>query len=170
MKDFRLIWSIAFYPLSMPLQRLFGQQDPYQRRYRAYRRGLYRLFGELPVDAFASGHDHSLQHVGIDHPGVRHQIVSGAGTHRSPVKRHGLDLLLTGRIARVLGMRDWMPAPRHRLLFGLGGVQSEPDLSGWGFATLRRVDDGLELQFFDAARELPVYSAWISRAGARVTR
>lgn len=165
-KDFRLILSTALLPVTWPLQRAFGQQDPYQRRYRAYRRGLYRLFRDLPIDVFASGHDHSLQHVRIDHPGVRHQVVSGAGTHRSRVKVHGLDLLLTGRIARLLGLRDVLPAPRHRLAFGLGGEQEAPDLTGYGFATLTPVAGGLQLEFFDPARETPVYSALLGRAAA----
>jgi hypothetical protein len=148
------------------VQKIFGQQDPYQRRYRAYRRGLYRLFREHPVLAFASGHDHSLQHVGIDHPGVRHQLVSGAGTHRSGVKRMGLDLMFTGKVARALGLRDVVPAPRHRLLFGLGGEQHVPDLTGWGFATLTPADGGLLVEFFDPAREAPIYSALLSPADA----
>jgi len=165
-KDFRFALSTLFFPITWPLYRLFGEQDPSQRHYRAYRRGLYRLFREHPILAFASGHDHSLQHVGIDHPGVRHQLVSGAGTNRTPVKRMGLDLLFTGRIARVLGLRDVLPAPRHRLLFGLGGPQKEPDLSGLGFATLTPTEDGVLVEFFDPAREAPVYSALLSAAGA----
>jgi hypothetical protein len=91
--------------------------------------------------------------------------VSGAGTHRSPVKRFGLDLLWSGRLARLLGLRDVVPAPRHRLRFGLGGEQVRPDLSGWGFATLTPVAGGLQVEFFDAARESPVYSALLSPAG-----
>jgi hypothetical protein len=161
-KDFHLVFSTVLLPLTWPLQRVFGQQDPYDRRYRAYRRGLYRLFREQPVLAFASGHDHSLQHVAIAHPGIRHQLVSGAGTHRSRVKRVGLDLLFTGRLARLVGLRDALPAPRHWLLFGLGGEQGAADLTGWGFATVTPVLGGLHVQFFDPGREAPVYSALLS--------
>jgi hypothetical protein len=164
-KDFRLVFSTLLLPLTWPVQKLLGQQDPYQRRYRAYRRGLYRLFRELPILAFASGHDHSLQHVGIDHPGVRHQLVSGAGTNRSRVKRMGLDLLFTGRIARAFGLRDVVPAPHHRLLFGMGGERQPPGLTGWGFATLTPVEGGLLVEFFDPAREAPIYSALLSPVG-----
>jgi hypothetical protein len=163
-KDLRLLVSTLF-PIALPLQHALGE-DPYDANYRAYRRGLYRLFGDLPITAFVSGHDHSLQHVGIDHPGVRHQLVSGAGANRSRVKRMALDLIFTGRIARALGLRDELPAPRHRLLFGIGGEQTAPDLTGWGFATLTPVDSGLHVQFFDPAREAPIYSALLSWGGA----
>jgi hypothetical protein len=163
-KDLNLLWSTALFPIRWPLRGLLGEQDPYDRNYRAYRRGLYRLFRDLPVAAFAAGHDHSLQHVGIDHPGVRHQLVSGAGTNRSRVKRRGLDLLYSGRLARMLGLRDVLPAPRHRLLFGLGGVQDSPDLTGYGFATITPAEGGLQVQFFDPARASPVYSALLSPA------
>src|SRR6185295_14785213 len=114
-KDLHLLFATLFFPIAWPLQDVLDQ-DPYDAHYRAYRRGLYRLFRDLPITAFVSGHDHSLQHVGIDHPGVRHQLVSGAGANRTHVKRMGLDLLYTGKIARALGLRDVLPAPRHRLL------------------------------------------------------
>jgi hypothetical protein len=93
-------------------------------------------------------------------------LVSGAGTNRSRVKRRGLDLIYSGRIARLLGLRDALPAPRHWLLFGLGGPQDSPDLTGYGFATVTPVGEGLQVQFFDPARESPVYSALLSSAGA----
>jgi hypothetical protein len=172
-KDLDPLLSTLLLPLTWPLERVIGAQDPYDRRYRAYRRGLYRVFRELPISAFAAGHDHSLQHVGIEHPGVRHQLVSGAGADRTRVKRLGLDLWFSGRLARALGLRDAIPAPRHRLLFGLGGEQAAPDLTGWGFATLAPTDAGLQVQFFDPAREAPIYSARLATlpaAGASAPR
>jgi hypothetical protein len=165
-KDLHPLFATLLFPLGWALERGIGQQDVYQRRYRAYRRDLYRLLREHPIDAFVSGHDHSLQHVEIEHPGVRHQLVSGAGTHRSRLKRLGLDLWWSGRLARALGMRDALPAPRHRLRFGLGGEQAAPDLSGWGFASLTPVAGGLQVEFFDPAREAPAYSALLSSAAA----
>lgn len=165
-KDFRFVFGALLFPIVWPIQNVFGQQDPYQRHYRAYRRGLYRLFRDYPILAFVSGHDHSLQHVGIDHPGVRHQLVSGSGTNRSPVKRMGLDWMFSGRVARAVGLRDVLPAPRHRLLFGIGGESQPEGLSGWGFATLTPVEGGLQVEFFDAVREEPIYSALLSSTGA----
>jgi hypothetical protein len=162
MKDFYGL-RLLLYPLFYPLERLIGQQDIYELRYRAYRRDFYRLLREEPVDVFVSGHDHSLQHVRIDHPGVAHQLVSGAGAHRSAVKRFGLDLLWSNRLARLLGLGDALPAPRHDLAFGTGGEYEEPDLSGYGFAVLSTTPEGLRVEFRDPARSEALYTTTLRR-------
>jgi len=170
LKDTYFLRKTVLYPLFFPLELLVGQQDPYELRYRAYRRALYDLFREQPIDAFVSGHDHSLQHLRIDHPGVPHQIVSGAGAHRSPVQRYGLDLLWLNRLARLVGLGNVLPAPRHELEFGLGGEIEAEDLSGYGFAVLtaeRSADeqDGrvLVVDYVDPWREGSLYTSRITR-------
>ena len=169
LKDTYWLRKTILYPLFFPLELWLGQQDPYELRYRSYRRALYDLFREEPVDAFVSGHDHSLQHVVIDHPGVGHQIVSGAGAHRSPVQRYGLDFLWLNRLGRLLGMGNALPAPRHELEFGLGGEIEADDLSGYGFAVLHpdpaegEEAASLVVDFVDPWREEAVYRSRIGR-------
>jgi hypothetical protein len=163
LKDLYWIRKTVLYPLYYPVERVVGQQDLYELRYRAFRRDLYRLLREEPVDLFVSGHDHSLQHVEIDHPGVRHQIVSGAGAYRSPVKRLGLDLLWTNRLARLLFLGDLLPAPRHELRFGLGGRYDATLRSGYGFAVLVPARGHLVVEFYDAASDEALYVTSIRR-------
>jgi hypothetical protein len=165
MKDLYSL-RLLLYPLFYPLERLIGQQDVYELRYRAYRRDFYRLLRDEPVDVFVSGHDHSLQHVRIQHPGVQHQLVSGAGAHRSAVKRFGLDLLWSNRLARLLGLGDSLPAPRHDMAFGTGGEYAEPDLSGYGFAVLSTTPEGLRVEFRDPARSQALYATTLRRTPA----
>jgi hypothetical protein len=170
LKDSYFLRKTVLYPLFFPLEYWLGAQDPYELRYRRYRRALYDLFRERPIDAFVSGHDHSLQHVRIHHPGVPHQIVSGAGAHRSPVQRLGLDLLWLNRLGRVLGLENAIPAPRHELEFGLGGEIEGEDLSGYGFAVVSAeppADEGegraLVVDYVDPWRAGPVHTSRISR-------
>jgi hypothetical protein len=168
LKDIYWLRKTVLYPLFFPLELLLGQQDPYELRYRSYRRALYDLFREQPIDAFVSGHDHSLQHVRIDHPGVGHQIVSGAGANRSPVQRYGLDLLWLNRLGRLVGLGDALPAPRHELEFGLGGEIEAEDLSGYGFAVVTvdpSADEAqgaaLVVDYVDPWREGPLHTSRI---------
>lgn len=167
LKDTYWLRTTALLPLFYPLQILFGAQDPYEFNYRAYRRALYRLFLEQPIDAFVSGHDHSLQHIAIDHPGVGTQIVSGAGANRSEVQRFGMDFMWLNRLARLLGGRDWAPAPRHELEFGLGGEIDQTDLSGYGFAVLTPDGEGLVVEYVDPWREGALYTARVERPAAK---
>ena len=167
LKDLYFLRKTVLYPLFFPLEAWLGAQDPYELRYRRYRRALYRLFREQPIDAFVSGHDHSLQHVRIDHPGVPVQIVSGAGAHRSPVQLYGLDLLWLNRLGRALGLEAAIPAPRHALEFGLGG-ELEGELSGYGFAVLAAEPEGesgpaLVVDYIDPARATAVHTSRITR-------
>ena len=120
MKDLYFLRKTILFPFNYFLERLLGQQDPYELRYRAFRRDLYRAFRDSPVDLMVSGHDHSLQHVAIAGEGVKHQIVSGSGAHSSPIQRFGLDFLWLNRLARLVGLGRVLPAPRHELVFGLG--------------------------------------------------
>lgn len=163
LKDLYWLRKTALFPLFFPLEKMLGAQDPYELRYRDYRRELYALFTQQPIDAFVSGHDHDLQHLRIDHPGVGTQIVSGAGAHRSPVQRYGLDFLWLNRLGRLLGLRDVLPAPKHEMEFGLGGEIEAPDLSGYGFAVL--TPDGRELvvDYVDPWREGALYTARVGR-------
>lgn len=168
LKDLYFLRKTVLYPLFFPLERWLGAQDPYELRYRRYRRVLYRLFRDQPIDAFVSGHDHSLQHIGIEHPGVPVQIVSGAGAHRSPVQLYGLDLLWLNRLGRALGLEAVIPAPRHDLEFGFGGELEGAELSGYGFAVLSAepADESapaLVVDYIDPWRELPLHTSRISR-------
>lgn len=170
LKDSYFLRKTLLYPLFFPLERWLGAQDPYELRYRSYRRSLYALFREQPIDAFVSGHDHSLQQVRIDHPGVPYQIVSGAGAHRSPVQRFGLDLLWLNRLGRAVGLERAIPAPRHELEFGLGGEIEAADLSGYGFVVLsadpsagEHGEPALVVDYVDPWRDGPVHTSRISR-------
>ncbi|MCA9511569.1 MAG: hypothetical protein KC560_12750, partial [Myxococcales bacterium] len=130
-------------------------------------RELYALFAQQPIDAFVSGHDHDLQHLTIDHPGVGTQIVSGAGANRSPVQRYGLDFLWLNRLGRLLGLRDVLPAPRHEMEFGLGGEIDAPDLSGYGFAVVTPDGSELVVDYVDPWRDGALYTARVDRAPGR---
>jgi hypothetical protein len=163
LKDLYWLRATLLYPLAYPFERRLGQQDIYELRYRAFRRGLYRLFEQEPIDVFVSGHDHSLQHVEIDHPGVRHQVISGAGAYHSPVKRFGLDLWWTNRLARLLSLGDALPAPSHELRFGFGRRQKTMLRSGYGFAVLVPKGDALIVEFYDAASDEALYVTSIRR-------
>jgi hypothetical protein len=163
LKDLYWIRKTVLYPFFYPVERMVGQQDVYELRYRAFRRELYRLFEDAPIDLFVSGHDHSLQHVEIDHAGVRHQLVSGAGAQRTPVKRFGLDLLWSNRLARLLFLDGVLPAPRHELRFGFGGAHRTSLRSGYGFAALILEDDALVVEFYDAVSAEPLYVTSIRR-------
>jgi hypothetical protein len=140
-KDLYWVSQTLLFPISWLLDRTVlervGHQDVYERRYRAFRREVYGALRDAPVDLVVSGHDHSLQLIRIEHPGVGHQLVSGAGTYRTPVKRYGLDLYFSNRLARLVGLGDLLPAPSHRLLFAAGGA------AGLGYAVL--VPDGEQL-------------------------
>jgi len=163
LKDLYWLRATLLYPLAYAFERSLGQQDIYELRYRAFRRELYRLFEEEPIDLFVSGHDHSLQHVEIDHPGVRHQVISGAGAYHSPVKRFGLDFLWTNRLARLLNLGDALPAPSHELRFGFGGRHHTALRSGYGFAVLAPNGDDLIVEFYDAASDEALYVTSIRR-------
>jgi len=169
-KDLYVLRKTLLYPLFFPLEWWLGAQDPYELRYRRYRRAMYDVFRAHPIDAFASGHDHSLQHIRIEHPGVPVQIVSGAGAHRSPVQLYGLDLLWLNRLGRAVGLESVIPAPRHALEFGMGG-ELEGALSGYGFVVLSpepgepSSDDAgrLVVDYIDPAREAALHTAHIHR-------
>jgi hypothetical protein len=163
LKDWYWLLKTVLYPFFYPVERVVGQQDVYQLRYRAFRRELYRMLRDEPVDLFVAGHDHSLQHVEIDHPGVRHQVVSGAGAYRTPVKRFGLDLLWTDRLARLLSLGDALPAPSHELQFGFGGDYDTTLRSGRGFAVLVPEGGSLVVEFYDAASDGAIYVTSIRR-------
>jgi hypothetical protein len=161
-KDLYWLRSTVLLPLSLAVEHWVvpwvGQQDVYEWRYRAFRRGLYRVFREQPIELFLSGHDHSLQLIEIEHPGVRYQVISGAGAKKTPVKRLGLDLLWTNRLARLVGLRDAVPAPKHRLRFAAGRDGAE-DRSGYGYAVLVPSERGLVVEFYDAVLDAPLYVA-----------
>ena len=163
LKDIYWLRKTALFPLFLPLELWLGAQDPYELRSRAYRPGLYALVEQQPIDAFVSGHALVPQHLRIDHPGVGTQIVSGAGANRSPVQRYGLDFLWLNRLARAVGLRDALPAPKHEMEFGLGGEIDAPDLSGYGFAVLTPEGGELVVDYVDPWREGPVYTARVGR-------
>jgi hypothetical protein len=162
-KDLYSIRLTLLLPITWAIERRFGPQEIYALGYRSYRRELYAALARHPVDLIASGHDHSLQHVAIDRPGARHQVVSGAGAQRTPVKRYGLDLLWSNRLARALGLGQALPAPEHELRFALAGGHDPAERSGYGFAVLAHAGDALALEFWDARSDAPLYVARIAR-------
>jgi hypothetical protein len=162
-KDLYSIRLTLLLPITWAIERRFGPQEIYALGYRSYRRELYAALARHPVDLIASGHDHSLQHVAIDRPGARHQVVSGAGAQRTPVKRYGLDLLWSNRLARALGLGQALPAPEHELRFALSGGHDPAERSGYGFAVLAQAGDALALEFWDARSDAPLYVARIAR-------
>jgi hypothetical protein len=162
-KDLYSIRLTLLLPITWAIERRFGPQEIYALGYRSYRRELYAALARHPVDLIASGHDHSLQHVAIDRPGARHQVVSGAGVQRTPVKRYGLDLLWSNRLARALGLGQALPAPEHELRFALSGGRDPAERSGYGFAVLAHAGDALALEFWDARSDAPLYVARIAR-------
>jgi hypothetical protein len=165
-KDLYWLRTTVLLPLSLAVERWVipwvGQQDLYEWRYRAFRRGLYGVLREQPIELVVSGHDHSLQLIEIDHPGVRYQVISGSASNKTPVKRLGLDLLWTNRLARLVGLRDVVPAPKHRLRFAAGRDGAE-DRSGYGYAVLARSERGLAVEFYDAILDEPLYVGELTR-------
>jgi len=150
-----------FGALAAPLSHPSG---PYEWGVRGLRRALYRALAESPVDAVLSGQDESLQLVELDHPGARWQIVSGAGSQKSHVKRLGLDWMWTSRAARALGLGGWLPAVRHSMVFA-AGRGDDSSRSGYGFATLSASPERLRVEFWDLARAAPLGVAELVRAG-----
>jgi hypothetical protein len=165
LKDLHWLRTTLLLPLGLAAELAvpgIGAQDVYSWRYRAYRRALYAVFREQPIDLFAAGHDHNLQWIEIEQPGVRAQLVSGSAAKRDAVKRFGLDLFWSNRLARRLGLGDLLPAPEHRLVFASGRGSSR-ELSGHGFAVLSGDGERLRAEFFDAAVAEPLYVEELDR-------
>jgi hypothetical protein len=139
-----------------------GGQQLYEWRYRALRRSIYGALEDAPVDVVLSGHDHSLQLLELEHPGARWQIVSGAGAKHSKVQRLGLDLLWTNRLARLVGLRDALPAVGHELVFA-AGEGDDLDRAGYGYAVLVATPDALRVEFWDLAVPTPLGVATLAR-------
>jgi hypothetical protein len=159
-KDLYWLGRTALFPLSFVLERTLlpgGAQNVYEWGYRGFRRALYRALRDAPVDLIVSGHDHSLQLVRLHQPGVGHQLVSGAGAYRTPVKRWGLDLFFLNRLARLVGLGRLLPAPRHQLLFGAG------EDVGLGFAVLVPDREQLWIEIYRAASPEPLLVYAIDR-------
>jgi hypothetical protein len=100
--------------------------------------------------------------VEIDRPGARWQVISGAGASRTKVQRLGLDLLWSNRLARLLGLGEALPAPRHRLVFGSSG-RREGARTGRGYVALVPDGDRLVLEFRDSGLADPLFVGAIER-------
>lgn len=163
-KDLYPLTSTVLAPILQPIEvgTDSGAQQVYEWRNRAFRRGIYRALEGAPVDVVLSGHDHSLQLIELDHPGAAWQIVSGAGAKHSRVKRFGLDLLWTNRLARLLGMRDVLPAVKHDLVFA-AGEGDDRERAGYGYAVLIASESALRVEFWDYAVSTPLGVAELSR-------
>ena len=161
-KDLYWLTQTALLPLSFGLERTLlshtRDQNLYAWGYRAYRRAVYDALRDAPVDLVVSGHDHSLQLVRVDHPGVRYQVVSGSGAYHTPVKRRGLDLLFLNRLARLARLGSLVPAPAHELLFA-SGKQDE-----LGFAVLVPDRDRLFVEIYSATSPEPLAVYAVSQA------
>lgn len=163
-KDLYPFHETLFCWFSWPFEWLTGYQPQhtFEWRVRGLRRDLYRTLEASPVDAVVSAQDESLQLVELDHPGARWQIVSGSAAHKTRVKRLGLDLLWTNRLARVLGMRDFGPSVRHELVFA-AGRGDDATRAGYGYAALAASPTLLRVEFWDLARTSPLGVAELSR-------
>jgi hypothetical protein len=150
------------YPLVGLFTGFVDGQQVYDWRNRALRRALYRALADAPVDVVLAGHDHSLQLVELDHPGAHWQIVSGAGAKHTRVQRWGLDLWFANRLARLVGLRDALPAVRHRLLFA-AGKGDDRERAGFGYAVLVAAPDALRVEFWDLAGKTPLGVAQLAR-------
>jgi hypothetical protein len=163
-KDLYPLTSTLFAPILQPIEWATesGAQQVYEWRNRRLRRGVYAALEGEPVDVVLSGHDHSLQLIELDHPGARWQIVSGAGAKHSAVQRSGLDLLWANRLARVVGLRDALPAVGHRLVFAAGDGEDR-ERAGYGYAVLVASRERLRVEFWDLAVPTPLGVAELSR-------
>ena len=133
-------------------------------RNRSLRRGIYDALETAPVDLVLSGHDHSLQLIELEHPGARWQVVSGAGAKHTRVQRFGLDWLWTNRLARLVGLRDALPAVEHRLVFA-AGEGDDRDRAGYGYVVLVASPETLRVEFWDFAVSTPLGVAELAREG-----
>jgi len=163
-KDLYPIFGTLFAPISFPIAWATdsGGQQVYDFGNRGLRRGVYRALVDAPVDVVLSGHDHSLQLIELDHPGARWQIVSGSGAKHSRVKRWGLDWLWTNRLARLVGLRDALPAVGHQLVFA-AGEGDDPERAGYGYAVLVATPEKLRVEFWDLAIKTPLAAAELRR-------
>lgn len=163
-KDVYPVWSTLLVPISKPVEWATdsGDQQIYEWANRTLRRGLYEALETTPVDLVLSGHDHSLQLIELEHPGVRWQVISGAGAKHSRVKRLGLDWLWTNRLARLVGLGDAVPAVGHRLLFA-AGEGDDRDRAGYGYVALVATPEKLRVEFWDFAVKTPLGVAELER-------
>jgi len=166
-KDLYPLFGPLLAPITLPIAWATdgGGQQVYDFGNRGLRRGIYGVLEQAPVDVVLSGHDHSLQLVELEHPGARWQVVSGAGAKHSRVKRLGLDWLWTNRLARLVGLRDALPAVGHRLVFAAGDGDDR-ERSGYGYAVLVASQDTLRVEFWDLAVSTPLGVAELSRESA----
>ena len=96
-------------------------------------------------------------------------MISGAGAKHTRVKRLGLDWLWTNRLARLVGLRDALPAVGHRLVFA-AGHGDDRDRAGYGYAVLVASPDALRVEFWDFAVPTPFGVAELGRpSGTHVT-
>ncbi len=163
-KDLYPLTSTLFAPILQPIEWATesGAQQVYEWRNRRFRRGIYAALEDAPVDVVLSGHDHSLQLIELEHPGARWQVVSGSGAKHSRVKRYGLDLLWANRLARLVGLRDALPAVEHELLFAAGDGDDR-ERSGYGYAVLVATPSSLRIEFWDLAVSTPLGVAELKR-------
>ena len=163
-KDVFPILGTLLAPIALPIAWATdsGGQQLYDWSNRSLRRGIYAALEEAPVDVVLSGHDHSLQLIELDHPGARWQVVSGAGAKHTQVKRFGLDWLWTNRLARLLGLRDVLPAVGHHLAFAAGDGDDR-ERAGFGYAVLVASPETLRVEFWDLAIPTPLGVAEMSR-------
>jgi hypothetical protein len=88
--------------------------------------------------------------------------VAGAGAKQTRVQRWGLDLLFANRLARLVGLRDALPAVPHRLLFA-AGEGDDRERAGYGYAVLVAGPDALRVEFWDLAGTAPLGVAQLAR-------
>ena len=164
-KDLYPLTGTLLYPIVRPIEWALGEraENAYEWRVRSLRKALYGALAQAPVDVVLSGQDESLQLVELEHPGTRWQIVSGAGSDKTHVKRLGLDLLWTNRAARALGAPELLPSVKHHLVFGAG--RGDDARAGYGFVALSASAQRMRVEFWDFAVKQPLGVAELRRAG-----
>jgi len=143
-KDLYPVTGTLLYPLVRPIEWLAGRraENLYEWPVRGLRRDLYRALAAAPVDAVLSGQDESLQLMELEQ-GARWQIISGAGSDKSRVKRIFLE-------------------SGPRLLFAAG--RGDDFRSGYGFVALAASPERLRVEFWDLAVKAPLFVTELVRA------
>ncbi|HTO06362.1 MAG TPA: hypothetical protein VMR86_04830 [Myxococcota bacterium] len=142
-KDLYPVTGTLLWPIVRPIEWLVGRraENLYEWPVRGLRRDVYQALADSPVDAVLSGQDESLQLMELER-GARWQIVSGAGSDKSRVKRIFLE-------------------SEPRLLFAAG--RGDDFRSGYGFVAIAASPQKLRVEFWDMAVKQPLFVAELVR-------
>ena len=143
-KDLYPVTGTLLYPIVRPIEWLVGRsaENLYEWPVRGLRSDVYAALAASPVDAVLSGQDESLQLMELE-GGARWQIVSGAGSDKSHVKRIFLE-------------------SGPRLIFAAG--KGDDFRSGYGFVALAATPERLRIEFWDLAVKKPLFVTELVRS------